>query len=858
MKKKGKATHRNKREFWLGVLFALISVLMMFGTLIFGIGYSRREAQKTMDRNIADLKRQCQNYNDFLASDETKSLIRLTEQAEDVSETLALLDENRRQDYINSIFDSQRLACILVLDETLKPDDSLKPTGRHITAVPGYEEWATEVQNPAVRSILSQPKKIYSARIQHKDNIYDIAAVARTDADGIVFCAVRQNEEKLEHFYEPVRNLLARNETRLKGSLYIADGERILASNKDRVECRTTAEVTELQALARIQAGNVLTRFTNKGEIYYGGTSKCRNYDIFVFYSAKEVYLPCRTIMLVVICLYALIIIVIGWFYSKQKAHHNDEISRQYEIIDAISHIYSLTALINLKTKHYELLKCPPALDHVAKNGPLDTQFCKKIIGYVDESFRTDYRSFLDTETLPERLAGAEYVEYEYRDRAGEWLNDKLIAYGKDKDGRVDSVVFVRKSINAQKKTELEYQAKLETAIRNEQKANQSKTDFLHRMSHDIRTPIHVILGMLEIESRNPTDTELLTSCRIKVKTAADYLLELVNDILTLSKADRKNGGDMTTEVFRLSEEVRKLYLIAVEQSKAYDSVTLEPPRFSGEDKPLIGEPLYLRQIMINIITNAIRYRKKGGTVRFLVSQNPVRNRDGYAEVHFVCEDNGIGMSKEFQKSMFEPFAQENAGSVSRFGGVGLGLSIVQKLVNSRNGTIEVDSEQGRGTRFEIKIPYPYADAPDAAEPQADNPASLAGLTLLIVEDNELNMEIAEFMVTDAGGKIIKAFDGRQAVEKFAASAVGEIDVILTDVMMPEMDGLEETRRIRTLDRPDAGTVPVIAMTANLFEEDIREYTDAGMTGILPKPLNISQLIETVAKQITKGEKNDG
>ena len=182
----------------------------------------------------------------------------------------------------------------------------------------------------------------------------------------------------------------------------------------------------------------------------------------------------------------------------------------------------------------------------------------------------------------------------------------------------------------------------------------------------------------------------------------------------------------------------------------------------------------------------------------------------------------------------------------------------MQKLVNRLNGTIEVDSEQGRGTRFEIKIPYLYADAPDKAEPQADAPASLAGLTLLIVEDNELNMEIAEFMVTEAGGKIIKAYDGRQAVEKFAASAVGEINVILTDVMMPKMDGLEETRRIRALDRSDAKTVPVIAMTANLFEEDIREYTDAGVTGVLPKPLNIDQLIETVTKQITKGGKNDG
>ena len=217
-------------------------------------------------------------------------------------------------------------------------------------------------------------------------------------------------------------------------------------------------------------------------------------------------------------------------------------------------------------------------------------------------------------------------------------------------------------------------------------------------------------------------------------------------------------------------------------------------------------------------------------------------------------------MSEEFQKKMFEPFAQESAGSVSCFDGAGLGLSIVQKLVNRLNGTIEVESKKGCGTKFEITIPYPYADAADASdmpEPQVNENASLEGLTVLIVEDNELNMEIAEFMVTEAGAKVIKAFDGAQAVGIFAASAVGEIDVILTDVIMPEMDGLEETRRIRTLDRTDAKVVPIIAMTANLFEEDICEYTNVGMTGVLPKPLNIVQLVETVTKQITKGRKNN-
>ena len=844
-----------KHDIRVAVLIFSIGALMMLGTLFFSIEYSRREAQKTMDRNISDLKKQINDYNEFLAADEVKSLIRLTEKAESLSEALDMLDDGARQEYIERIYDSQRLSCILVLDENLNPDDFMKTVKSKGTADECFENWIAELQSPAIKAISDHPNKVYSARIRHSGDNYDIAAVARTDAKGIVFCATRQADKKLELHYSPVRNLLARNETRLDGTLCIAEGGRIIATNLDGVYAGVD-EIPELTSLKERKAGNELTRIVSGGDVFYGGIVKCRNYDIYAFYPAGAIYSPCRAIMLFAFFVYVMIVFVIGFFHSKARAERAREINRQYETIQAISHVYSLTALIDLKANHYELLKYTPDLSNVAKDGTLDTQFCKEIIGYVDERFREGYRDFLNTETMTERLTEAEYAEYEYQNRNGDWLNDKLIVREKDKEGRVDSVILARSSINEQKKAELEYQARLETAIQNEQQANQSKTDFLRRMSHDIRTPINVILGMMEIGSRNPTDIELLASCRTKAKTAAEYLLELVNDILTLNKTDGKNSDVIhTTEVFRLRKEVQKLYLIVAERVKSYDGVTLEPPQFSGEDKPLVGESLYLRQIMMNILTNALRYSKKGGNVRFSVSENPAQNRDGYAEVHFVCEDNGIGMSKEFQKSMFEPFSQESAVSISRFGGVGLGLSIVQKLVNRLEGTIQVESEQGRGTRFEIMIPYPYADISEATEPQADENASLAGLTVLIVEDNELNMEIAEYMATEAGAKVVKAFDGRQAVGKFAASAVGEIDMILTDVMMPEMDGLEETRRIRALDRPDAKTVPIIAMTANLFEEDIREYTDVGMTGVLSKPLNIGQLMETVAKQIKKGEK---
>ena len=740
MKQKAKRTFVPNYNARFIALFVLLGVVLMAGALWFGIEYSRNEAQNAMNRNTADLKKQIISYSEFLASNEVKSLIHLTEQAEDISETLAMLDENSWQTYLESSYDSQRLSCILVLNENLEIDNALLPVGNYSTAEECYKDWKDELQSLAVKSVLEHPQKLYSVRLSHGENdTYDIAVVARTDAAGVVFCVSQQKDEKLELHYSPVKKLLAQNETSLKGTLCITENGKIIATNQDRT-CTTIEDMPELLALQSQGANSTLTRFVSNDSIFYGGIVKCQSYDIYAFYPADAVYTRCRTIVLVAFAVYILVALVVSLLYFKSRERHARDINQQQQ----------------------------------------------------------------------------------------------------------------------------EYQAKLEAAMQSEQQANQSKTDFLRRMSHDVRTPINVILGMLEIGSRNPTNTELLNSCRAKAKTAAEYLLELVNDILTLNKMNDENldrsqasQASEASEIFCLRNEVQKVHLIATARIKGESGVTLESPQLLGEDKPLVGESLYLRQIMMNIITNAMRYSKPGGRVRVSVFQAPAQDREGCAEVRFVCEDNGIGMSKEFQQTMFEPFAQESTLDNSRFDGVGLGLSIVQTLVNRLHGTIEVQSDQGCGTRFEITIFYPYADMSSCTEAPVEAGASLQGLTVLVVEDNELNMEIAEFMVKEAGAHILKAENGAQAVEKFAVSALGEIDMILTDVVMPEMDGLEETRQIRALDRPDAKTVPIVAMTANLFEQDILDYTNAGMTGVLPKPLSLDRLIEVLAQQIAKGKKSN-
>ena len=841
---------RNRTEI-IATAIIFLGVVIMAIALYFGTADSLNTAQNTMERHISDLKKQCNDYDEFLTSDKVKSLMRLTEQAEDVGDTLALLPDEAKSEYLTVFMESQRLACILILDETLMPDSRIVTDKMW-----DYRVWKEYILNPSVSSLLTFPKKIFSARITHEGQTYDIAAAARKDAKGVIFCAMRQESDKLMAHYTPVKNLLASNETALGGSLYITEGNAVVASNSAQ-GTKIVSEIPEIAAFAAAKNGGELTRFECNGTYYYGGSAKCRSYDIYVFYPSREIFAGCRSMIFLVLGVYVIAATLAITLYYRTIVSHNREMSRQYEIIRSISHIYVMTVIVDMRAGRFEILKYPEKWGEMSTSGPADQSFLDRFMSFVGEQYREGYLAFLNPQTIRQRLGSDDYVEYDYQDISGEWLNDKIIPQNRDENGEFDSFILARASIGEQKKAELKYQEKLKTAARNEALANRSKTELLRRMSHDIRTPINVILGMLEIADRNPTDTTLLESCRSKGKAAAEYLLELVNDILTINKVDAGSAEEAESgSAFLLADAVQKLYIVTEERAKAR-GIKLEPPQISGEQKPLEGNTLYLRQIMMNIIANAVRYSHAGGTVRFSVSQMPSPEKEGFAEVRFVCEDNGIGMSREFQEKMFEPFSQESEAGSSRFGGVGLGLAIVQKLVQRLDGQISVESEKGVGTRFEIILPYKYADKPVEDKTEEREEISLHGLNILLVEDNELNMQIAEYMLTDAGANVIRAYNGREAVGYFACSAVGAVDAVLTDMTMPGMDGLEETRRIRAMNRADAKTVPIIALTANLFRQDLTACTDAGMTGFLSKPLNVGQLLKMISQQTKKGEGND-
>ena len=375
-------------------------------------------------------------------------------------------------------------------------------------------------------------------------------------------------------------------------------------------------------------------------------------------------------------------------------------------------------------------------------------------------------------------------------------------------------------------------------------KANSAKSEFLTHMSHDLRTPINGILGMLDIMEKCQDDPRRQGECREKIRVSAQHLLSLVNDVLQVSKLDSGRPAAVE-EPFDLHDILENSVKILSAQAQERE-VQLILKETRVQHSRLIGNPLHLQQILMNIIDNGLRYNRPYGFVSVRVEETACGG--GISDYRFEIEDTGIGIGEEYKKHIFEPFTQEHQGARTHYSGVGLGMSIVKKLVEQMKGTIEVDSRAGKGSVFRITLPLRIDRAWSLPPVDVEEHVreDIAGMQVLLVEDNEINCEIVEFMLKEAGAKVVTANDGKAAVDEFGASGPWTFDCILMDLMMPVMSGYEASRVIRGMDRPDAKTVPIIALSANAFEEDVAMAKDAGMDEHLAKPVDIRKMFRTM------------
>lgn len=387
---------------------------------------------------------------------------------------------------------------------------------------------------------------------------------------------------------------------------------------------------------------------------------------------------------------------------------------------------------------------------------------------------------------------------------------------------------------------------KIKKTAEQAERANVAKTDFLRRMSHDIRTPINGIMGLVEISRHNVHDEQKQQECMDKIMVASGFLLELINNVLDMNKLE---SGDIKLEntsmdyTELLSETVDILDIVAKERA-----VSISLCENTVTHSHIMGSPLHLKQIFQNIISNAVKYNHEGGAVNIYSHERLVD--DNHVVIEFVCEDTGCGMSKEFQKKAFDVFTQESTNARTAYAGTGLGLAIVKEIVENMNGTIKLESEPDKGTTFTISIPFEIDKSaePLRVEHKDKGEISIKGVKILLVEDNELNMEIAKFILENEGAQVTEAWNGKEAVDIFTNSEKGTYDVILMDIMMPVMGGYEATECIRNSGHPDSEKIPIFAMTANAFADDVARCKKARMNEHISKPVNARILVSTIAR----------
>ena len=529
-----------------------------------------------------------------------------------------------------------------------------------------------------------------------------------------------------------------------------------------------------------------------------------------------------------------------------------DEATKRSEIISAIATLYVTIIHANVKERTYELLKGHDLVQKIlGQKGKIDDVMERLPAAFAAMEGRETYREFINFDTLTERLRNTNSVSIEFMGINGEWRLSRFIVKSRDTQGNVVNVLYVVRDITEEKSRELMYQKQLKTSMEDAHRANLSKTAFLRRMSHDIRTPLNGIVGMIHVAQKHNNDVAKLQECRQKVLQSTEYLQNLINNVLDISKLE---SGSLVLEhkSFDLAELLsNNMTVVAM---SAYENGV----RFEGgleastiRHRYLIGSPVHLSRVLMNLSSNAIKYNHFHGTVN--VHCEELSDDGNMAVFQFVCSDTGLGMSEEFQKHAFDVFAQEGKQSTTTFSGSGLGLSIVKDIVELMGGTIELESKENVGSTFTVTVPFEIDHLVENNDSQKDGcqqSMELSGKRVLLVEDNAINMEIAHAILEEEHLNITEAKNGKEAVEIFQNSKSNEYDVIIMDVMMPVMDGLEATKAIRMLEREDAKKIPIIAMTANAFEEDRKACLDAGMNEHIGKPIDIPLLKRTITKAI--------
>ena len=786
--------------------------------------------QRVKERSLYSLR--------FEDVDRVNSLVRLMDKAKELARQTEEHPKNLKETLTRFQRD-MRLTGAVLLNDKLEAD-----------AVVGIasEDWRRIVNMSRLPDVIRWPQKNSMDRIRLHGQFYDYAAVARRDKPGIVLTIDNNDTGERKNGFFTLDILFPDDSFLLKSTVFITDGTVIIDTNEKDWLGRSVAEspIADFETSSQVRSN--LVRVKAEGRTWYGARTHARDLSVYVFSPQTAILQPCWYFAAFMLFAYAVLQAVIMYMRQHSLSAQMRELTDKLKTIQAVSAIFSEGLIASVKDRHFEVIKASASFQSLLSGCRNTDDIVNRLADtVVTPEARGDYLTFHQISTVETRLATSPfgYVDFVFPTRQGRWIRDVLVAQSYDKNGRLVKCLALSRDITEEKQREIDYQEKLIRTAREAQASATAKTNFLRHMSHDIRTPINGILGMLEIAERHTDDPQRQKACRRHIREASLILLELINDVLDLSKLDARqlNADVKPFNLKQLWEET--IPTLEVLSRRRNITINLkEDIRHTNVE----GCLTLLRRVVMNIITNAIKYNRENGRIDLSVKEETQSPTESMFE--FVCRDTGIGMSEDFQRHAFEPFSQESDSARTHYAGTGLGLAIAKRIIEQLGGTITFTSRQNVGTTFTIRVPLkivPTAAAPRPVSDSAALPAGLSGKRILLAEDNDLNRELAETTLTEAGAQVTAVTDGKEAVNAFLTAPEGTFDLVLMDLMMPNMNGLEATKAIRGSARRDALTIPIVAMTANVFPDDVRATEDAGMTAHIGKPCSAEKLVDVLS-----------
>ncbi len=822
------------------LLLALLGIGVVLWSTFTAIDHDNLE--KTLDETITFVKRRITRFENYSANDRVKSLTRLLDKTVELNENITR-DSSYASNMLESYASEQRLDGIYILDEDLNAVSTY-------TNDKSFTLWEELVSNSYVKDILDYPEKTYTNRYIRDGITYDFAVIARSDAKGLIVTYVQKEELSEANGDLIIEDLFKDFPFEMNGIVAVCDDTKVISTNASSLQGLSIDDCKGLVSNdTKFVDGEIVKIKANKN-IWFGTREAMEDYTIYIFFPALQVFMT-RSIIIslyIFIAVFAYLLYIQGRNRLEKNAILQEQ--KRLQTINALGGAYSTITLVDLKQDEIEVIKSATYQGELNKRTTFSrTELLDYVTNYISQNDVNEYLDFVNLDTINTRLKGKEALSFTYQTKDKKWMTSTIVPQEIDEKDNASAIIFATSDVTEQKEKEFAQEEALRNALAVAEHANKAKTVFLNNMSHDIRTPMNAIIGFTALAVTHIDQKERVLDYLKKINTSSKHLLNLINDILDMSRIESGSVKIEEADV-HLPDILHDIRTIIQGQiySKNLD-LYIDTQDIVHED--IITDKLRLNQVLLNIISNAIKFTPVGGMINIRVTETPSK-LEKHATYSFSIKDTGIGISKEFQKHLFDSFARERTVTENGIEGTGLGLAIAKNIVDLMGGTIEVHSEQGKGSEFIVTIDCKLSDNVISNKPIPE----LNGAKALVVDDDANScISVCKMlrgidMITDwtTSGKeaILKAQDAYEQNDGFK--------VFIIDWIMPDMNGIETTRRIRKVIGKD---VPIIILTAYDFSDIEEEAREAGVTAFVSKPLFMSDLRSALCKQVVEEKKKD-